>query len=675
MFNILKNPKRKLLFRPKLGGWKPDPANKKYLKFERSSLTLGTSRNQYQNGDDVDLRPYSSPRHNQLSTSTCFPSGTRILMGDNTEREIEDIGILDTVKTATGSSGRVIETMKRSYSGKMITVTCAGNPYPITATEDHPIFACKNHTPSRAATLEKGNYIPIKDLKIGDYILMTIPNPFEKQISITVEKFISNDTISYEDGTIRMVGSRNSHRINSNIEVSEEFARLIGLFLAEGGFKVNNGHIHGITFTFGHTEMNYCEFVINALNNIGALASIVKSKPNVLRVLCNNATVGHLFLELCGRGALNKKVPELFFSAPKNIQKALIRGWYEGDGTKNKIKIYDAKNEKARAVCIGVTSSEELHRGLQRLLIYIGTYPAASIRKQTSHQNAHGRDLVLYSKSVTCVFPEHIKTINDYNITFRQPKNYKEHEYGFLCRIKDIQSKEVNDIDVYNMEVSEENTYVANNFGVHNCVGQSVIKSLEIKRIMKHGHEKHVDLSVLDIYWGARERMNPPQTGVDSGTYISLACDVLRKFGVCREELHSFKTENIFKAPPIMASREARLNRIEGHFKIKTQGSNRIDDMIFNLKAGNPIVFGTSVGTDWFRYNGGKNPIRVEKDPKGGHALCVVGFINGLFIIENSWSENWGEDGFAYVSPEVFTHPSTRDIWVMVDGSEAWTEK
>ena len=28
-----------------------------------------------------------------------------------------------------------------------------------------------------------------------------------------------------------------------------------------------------------------------------------------------------------------------------------------------------------------------------------------------------------------------------------------------------------------------------------------------------------------------------------------------------------------------------------------------------------------------------------------------------------------------YVDPAVFTHPSTADLWVMVDGSECWTEK
>jgi len=206
------------------------------------------------------------------------------------------------------------------------------------------------------------------------------------------------------------------------------------------------------------------------------------------------------------------------------------------------------------------------------------------------------------------------------------------------------------------------------------CVGQSTIKALEIKRIMKHGHEKHTDLSVLNLYYNARDRMTPSQVKKDEGTYISLACDVLRDIGVCRDELHPFKVRDVTKKPTLLAARESRLNRITSHFKIKSQGKELLEDMIFNLKAGNPIIFGTQVGDQWFGYRGGKT-IGVENKPKGGHAMVVVGYVDGIFIVENSWGTQWGDDGFAYVKPEVFTHPSTRDLWVIVDGSEAWTEK
>ena len=208
------------------------------------------------------------------------------------------------------------------------------------------------------------------------------------------------------------------------------------------------------------------------------------------------------------------------------------------------------------------------------------------------------------------------------------------------------------------------------------CVGQSVVKALEIKRIYERGRSAHVDLSVLDVYWGARDLMNPKMTNVDDGTFISLACDVLRRYGVCREKMHSFSKKKLFIPPPMLATREAKLNRIHSHFKLYSKGNDLIDDIILNLQAGNPVVFGTKVGDNWQHYEGGNKVIGInEAGDGGGHAMCIVGYVNGKFIVENSWGTRWGNDGFALVDPAVFTHKYTRDIWVIVTGSEAWFEK
>jgi hypothetical protein len=201
------------------------------------------------------------------------------------------------------------------------------------------------------------------------------------------------------------------------------------------------------------------------------------------------------------------------------------------------------------------------------------------------------------------------------------------------------------------------------------------VKALEIKRNMKYGKDKHMDLSVLDLYWGARDLMKPKMTNVDMGTYISLGCDVLRRYGVCRDKMHPFDIRKLHIPPSVRASREARLNRIRSHFRLYSTGSERIEDIILNLRADNPVVFGTRVGTDWKGYRGGSEPLRVERSPSGGHAMCIIGYVDGLFVVENSWGTSWGDDGFALVSPEVFTHSYTKDLWVIVTGSETWYEK
>ncbi len=125
-----------------------------------------------------------------------------------------------------------------------------------------------------------------------------------------------------------------------------------------------------------------------------------------------------------------------------------------------------------------------------------------------------------------------------------------------------------------------------------------------------------------------------------------------------------------------MATREARLNRIHSHFKLYSQGEELINDIILNLQAGNPVVFGTKVGAEWQKYPGGNTVIGINEDGDGGgHAMVIVGYVAGKFVVENSWGTAWGNDGFAWVDPAVFTHRYTRDIWVIVTGSETWFEK
>ncbi len=209
------------------------------------------------------------------------------------------------------------------------------------------------------------------------------------------------------------------------------------------------------------------------------------------------------------------------------------------------------------------------------------------------------------------------------------------------------------------------------------CVAQSVIKALEIKRIMKHGHAKHVDLSVLDLYFGARDLMSPKETNKDDGTFIYLACEVLQRFGVCREVMHPFKPQNLFIPPPILATRESYLNRIKAAYKIQKAGWERVDDVIANLEMGNPVVFGTAVGKNWTSYTASSEPIgpTAWEDTKGRHATCLVGYVDGKFITENSWGEFWGDNGYGWLRPEVIADDASKDFWVISDSSDIWTEE
>lgn len=207
------------------------------------------------------------------------------------------------------------------------------------------------------------------------------------------------------------------------------------------------------------------------------------------------------------------------------------------------------------------------------------------------------------------------------------------------------------------------------------CVAQAVVKALEIQRIMKHGHDEHVDLSRLAVYYLARNLMFPPTTNEDDGTYIRLACDVLRRYGVCTERDWPFDLEKVCVPPSWSAMRKAYVHKINSFYKIRSEGQDRVEKVILALAAGCPVVFGAAVGHNWYTYHsflpGVGDTLTPPRHVTGWHATVLVGWKDGKFIGENSWGKSWGHDGFYYMSPKyIASDDHVHDFWVMVEGYE-----
>jgi C1A family cysteine protease len=235
------------------------------------------------------------------------------------------------------------------------------------------------------------------------------------------------------------------------------------------------------------------------------------------------------------------------------------------------------------------------------------------------------------------------------------------------------------------------------------CVAQSIIKALEIKRIqknallkmgegfseadaIKYGLDQHRDLSRLAVYYMARELMEPSEIGKDAGTYIHLAADVLRRFGVCCESpdpqksldksFWPFDINAINKSPGWLQMRNAYLHKISAWYKIYSSSDDRVNDVIHALEAGNPVVYGTEVGPDWSGYDG--RALGFPTKISGGHATVLVGWDNenGHFWGENSWGDKWGPyNGFYKLLPEVVSNEMSNDFIVITGGWEPWAKK
>lgn len=206
------------------------------------------------------------------------------------------------------------------------------------------------------------------------------------------------------------------------------------------------------------------------------------------------------------------------------------------------------------------------------------------------------------------------------------------------------------------------------------CVAQGVIKALELKRIQKYGQSAHVDLSRLAVYFLARELMNPAETDRDDGTYVSLAADALRRFGVCEEALWPFTTDasRIRTAPSWSAMRRAYVHKISSWHRITTTGTARVEQVITALASGNPVVYGTRIGDEWMKYTAQSAPLGLPTNILGGHATCLEGWDGTSFIGENSWGTGWGDNGFYKIQPEVIASNNSSDFVVIQSGFEQY---
>lgn|GEM_PF-1433343 len=190
------------------------------------------------------------------------------------------------------------------------------------------------------------------------------------------------------------------------------------------------------------------------------------------------------------------------------------------------------------------------------------------------------------------------------------------------------------------------------------------------------------DLSEQFLYWACKELDGFP----GAGTYIHTAMSVLAEYGVCRETDWPYnpkQTANEGQGPPPHGARDAaKAYRLASartvepglvlHYKHVLAGEGG--------KGGMPVTFGVLVFNSWYMsretHRTGKITLPLPgEEPVGGHAMCVVGYVDddtvpggGYFIVRNSWGAKWAAE-----SPEAAGHALMPYEYVERFAMEAFT--
>jgi hypothetical protein len=154
------------------------------------------------------------------------------------------------------------------------------------------------------------------------------------------------------------------------------------------------------------------------------------------------------------------------------------------------------------------------------------------------------------------------------------------------------------------------------------------------------------------VYNLARQIRNQP--ACHGGSSLAAAVDVLKKGALSLAD-YPYHADDCDTAPAASVVASAKDFRVRGFRLIDVA---RIDDVKGALARSNPVIIEFHDDRPFMRHRGDGVFGITEVDPSknGWHAMTLVGYDERklAFRLINSWGKGWGDQGYAWISYEVF---------------------
>jgi len=256
------------------------------------------------------------------------------------------------------------------------------------------------------------------------------------------------------------------HALSRFLDVDDELAKLLGYFCSDGSVSKSPDRpwSFNVAFTFGKDEQSNIEEVKGIIKRLFRVKVHITNQGPVTRVGTSNSILGMFLRKACGADCYTKKVPSIILTDTReHIAKAFLTGYLNGDGY---------TTPAARSIgqfYVGANSvSQELILGVSLLFIKLGSIPRLYVSENNPTSVIEGRTVSRHNDYMLKVLKrsgpagsealewEDIRGLvvekgDYYLVPVRSTKS--EHYSGF----------------VYNMEVEDDHTYVANLQSVSNC--------------------------------------------------------------------------------------------------------------------------------------------------------------------------------------------------------------
>ena len=405
---------------------------------------------------------------------TCLLPDEKIWI-NNELKPIKEAKASEKVISHEAKEESIMQAFKRGYNGKIkVLKNCLGN---IKITPEHLIYAIKvPKTNKYLRNKNKKDLVPAwyhaEDLEKRDIVLYPVLED-------------ENDMDYLEVNIPKLKFDYRSKDIPNKVSIDSNLLKLFGYFLAEGHIREKITHVN-ISFALHIKEKDIAEDIQKIIKNIFGLEVKIKEMPKKhgLIVTLNSVKVARWFKNLFGNGAKNKKIPEIFMTLPPEKQKALIYGFWKGDGYVN----LNRNGPRAGYSTISYNLAQQIKILLLRQKIVPSYYEEkAKIVRGVNHQKSY-RIHVGQRESLVKL----CKILDlDYN-----PKSYGSVDSWFMGNylytpITKIEKLEYSG-EVYNLEVENSHSFLTEAFTVHNCGDV-------MKVYLKIGKNKKGDEIIKDI--------------------------------------------------------------------------------------------------------------------------------------------------------------------------------
>ena len=168
----------------------------------------------------------------------------------------------------------------------------------------------------------------------------------------------------------------------------------------------------------------------------------------------------------------------------------------------------------------------------------------------------------------------------------------------------------------------------------------------------------------------------------DTGAHLRTTMKALAAFGTLPENKYPYNVEAFNEQPGAFEYALAQSYQALTYYRLdRNQDKHKVLDSIkINLSSSRPCIMGFTVFDGCMDGDTGEVSVPDNQGATGGHAVCVTGYDDrrrigdcmGAFSFPNSYSREWGEEGYGWLPYEYVMQGWSTDWWTVM--TQEWLD-